>query len=415
MTENSQVTAEEKKSNCKGIVGMLIIGTLNNFPYWVALSSAQTIVNHFDSAGLLGVITWGCVLFGVFATSINTLLSSKGISYVARAIVNGCFMTFGLIGAAFSPNIYVAIPCIAFVGLSSDFGEGVMLGYFALNHDNSLLNAWGIGTGISGMLGSGYSFLCDMVGIPYFTSFLALSPAGIIYPLAFYFLLDHSTKKEKDKEIELEDQVDKDEAEVTQIEEADVSVITDIEKNQQAKEADIENIPFCSCRVWKMALWFFLNNGATFFSQYVSISCFNDCAMTQEEKKKLPWVYSMCNLCYQVGNAIGRSTLRIKKSPYILAHTIIQFVFFIYMLINVFFIFTPIWGMAIINFFVGLNGGLSYVNIFDQTMNLPTATKKEREIITNYTSISIAGFIIISSAFTLLMQNAAMNYECKVR
>ena len=77
-----------------------------------------------------------------------------------------------------------------FVGLSSDFGDGVMLGYFASTSNDSLMDAWGVGTGISGILGAGYSFLCQFFSIPFKLSFLILAPAGIIYPLTFILMLD---------------------------------------------------------------------------------------------------------------------------------------------------------------------------------------------------------------------------------
>ena len=436
----------EPVHNCRFIqayIGMLIIGALNNFPYWVAISSAQAIVKNFDSEGLLGLITWGCVLFGVFATTTNTFLSSKNVSYTARAIANGCFMTFGLIGTALSPNIYLAIVCIAFVGLSSDFGEGVMLGYFANTSNDSLMNAWGIGTGISGILGSGYSFLCQMFNVPYVTSFLALSPAGIIYPLSFIFLLKPQVNQKpeeqghelpdlpegqeqnnltNDKEIESNDN--------TQIQNnipiaKDGNPAIDLPDQPETNKPEItlsedetaieEDIPCCTCRMWKKAIFYFLINGGTFFAQYASISCFADCSMTQEEKRAKPYWYSLLNLVYQIGNAAGRSTLQCFKIKYTWILLIIQFCLFALWWINVVYRFLPGWLQIVINIVVGVNSGFSYVNIFNQTMNYPGASQKEREIITNYTSISIAGFIIVSSAFTLLMQNTVLEYECLER
>ena len=435
-------------------IGMLIIGALNNFPYWVAISSAQAIVTNFNSEGLLGLITWGCVLFGVFATTTNTFLSSKNVSYTIRAIINGCFMTFGLIGTALSPNIYLAIICIAFVGLSSDFGEGVMLGYFASTANDSLMNAWGIGTGISGCLGSGYSFLCQMFSVPYVTSFLALSPAGIFYPLAFIFLLKPQTNTHNAEEEHELGEIQESSETTHDIEHpnentnefhdptADESIVDPSKENVEiAKDGNPviaepeqsdhhkpeihlhdnenakveEDIKCCSLRIWKKAIYFFLINGGTFFAQYASISCFADCSMTQQEKIDKPYWYSLLNLCYQIGNAAGRSTLQCFKIRQIWLLMIIQFCLFALWWVNVVYRIIPEWLQVIIMLVVGVNSGFSYVNIFNQTMNYPAASQKEREIITNYTSISIAGFIVVSSAFTLLMQNTVLEYECLQR
>ncbi|OHT00672.1 CLN3 protein [Tritrichomonas foetus] len=400
----------------KHYIGMLIIGALNNLPYWVAISSAQSIVMHFNSEGMLGAITWACVLLGMAATSINTFLSAKNVSYNIRSIANGCFMGFGLIGTAFAPNIYVAMIGIAFVGLSSDFGEGVMLGYFASIADDSLMGAWGVGTGISGCLGAGYAFIVQFFSISYFTSFLALSPSGILYPLAFIFLLDAKspkkepksnkakTQKSKTKEIDPEmcDEI------VHDINELDV-----IPEELSDEEEDEEKVKCCTVKLWKYTAYFFINNAITFFSQYASISGLTDCAMTAQEKIEKPYIYGLLSLIYQAGNMAGRSTLKFFKIKRIWILTTLQFIFFLVMFVNVQFKFLPIWGKIVAMILVGVNSGLSYVNLFNQVMNYPQANMKEREIMTNLTTISIAGFIVVSSAFTLLIQNTFFKSQCQ--
>ena len=423
-----QTERQTKRKQIKHFIGMLIIGSLNNLPYWVALSSAQSIVSHFKSDGMLGAITWGCVLLGMAATSINTLLSSKNISYNIRSIVNGIFMGVGLIGTAVAPNIYVAILCIVFVGLSSDFGEGVMLGYFASIGDDSLMGAWGIGTGISGLLGAGYAFLAQLFNVNYFTSFIALSPSGILYPLAFIFLLDAkspkkdahpqhthklTTKAAQNNEEESVEEFD----EVKRAIEHEIPASQGLERfaiheEEEENAEDIQPVKCCSIKLWKYTFYFFINNGLTFFLQYVSISGFNDCSMTKQEKIDQPYVYSLLSLIYQCGNLVGRSSLKLIKIQPIWVLTIIQFLFALLWLFNVLYRFLPLWGKILSMIFIGLNSGLSYVNIFNQTMNYPPATPKEREIMTNLTTISIAGFIVLSSAFTLLFQNTFLKAQC---
>lgn len=427
---------EEKRLKIKHFIGMLIIGSLNNLPYWVALSSAQTIVMHFHSEGLLGAVTWGCVLLGMAATSANTFLSSKNVSYNIRSIINGAFMGFGLIGTAFAPNIYVAILCIIFVGLSSDFGEGVMLGYFASIGDDSLMNAWGIGTGISGMLGSGYAFLSQLFSFSYFISFIALAPSGIMYPLAFIFLLDakKGNKMVKDhqnadkamktqgiednnEEMEVED-IDHSEDEARRVKELEVITTNENFENIETngtpapEETEEKDVKCCSLKLWKYTFYFFINNGLTFLFQYLAISGLVDCSMTKEEKLAKPYIYSLLNLIYQIGNFFGRATLRWIKIKPIWVLTLLQGLFTTLWFINVVYKFLPFWAQILSMSLIGLNSGLSYVNIFNQTMNYPPASPKEREIITNLTTISIAGFIVVSSAFTLLYQNTFLKKQC---
>ena len=392
----------------KHYIGILIIGALNNLPYWVAISSAQSIVIHFKSEGMLGAITWACVLLGMAATSVNTFLSSKNVSYNIRAVANGCFMGFGLIGTAFAPNIYVAMIGIMFVGLSSDFGEGVMLGYFASINDNSLMGAWGVGTGISGILGAGYSFLCQFFKINYFISFLSISPSGLFYPLAFILLLDAKSpsKEAKSRNEPINHDLDQ---ELNSIAELDV-IPNDIEEEE--KKDPEENVKWCSLKLWKFTAYFFINNAITFFSQYASISGTIDCSMTAQEKIDQPYIYGLLSLIYQIGNMCGRSSLKFFKIRRIWILTLLQFIFFAILFVNIQFKLLPIWGKIVMMILIGVNSGLSYVNLFNQVMNYPQATIKEREIMTNLTTISIASFIVVSSAFTLLYQNTFYKEQC---
>lgn len=384
---------------------MVIIGALNNFPYWVAISNAQAIVTHFDKTGWLGAITWCCVLLGMLGTTGNTFLTSRNVSYNVRSIVNGIFMAGGLIGTAFAPNIYIALICIAFVGLSSDFGEGVMLGYFASTSNDSLMDAWGVGTGISGILGAGYSFLCQFFSMPFKLSFLVLAPSGVIYPLAFIFMLDaQSPHQSTNKAIKIGDEEDANGIEV--------EVIAETDGDQDLPTEDSVNIGMCSCRTWRKTFYYFINNGLVFFLQYVSISGFVDCAMTAEQRLKTPYVYGLLTLVYQAGNLVGRASLRWIKIKRLWLLTLLQALMWVVGLFDVPFRFSPLWFKIVLNTVIGLNGGFSYVNVFNQVMNYPDAEIKEREIMANLTSIGIAGDIMLASAFTLLMQNTFFKNQC---
>ena len=69
--EHPAVEMEEPAGNIsrrrliKNYIGMLIIASLNNLPYWVAVANAQSIVQHFDKNGWLGAVTWCAVFFGI--------------------------------------------------------------------------------------------------------------------------------------------------------------------------------------------------------------------------------------------------------------------------------------------------------------------------------------------------------------
>ena len=437
----------------KHFIGMSLIGIINNVPYWIAISSTQSICVHFGKSGYIGAVTWGCVLFGFAATGGNAFLSSRNVSYVKRAIANGAFMFIGLIGTAFAPNIYLAILTISLIGISSDFGEGVMLGYFAAVDDNSLLRAWGIGTGASGLIGAIYSFLCQYFKINYFYSFICISWMGIAYPLAFYYLIDQRSKKHieiddleqplnaidenahhnpvkadpelpandnqmADKQgnpIELPD-VDSENIKDQSTEDINATHIIKSEKihdEEEEEKQEEEHVAFCVARLWCKAFPFIINNTLAFFFQYCCLEGLCDCSMTQEQRVNQPYLFCFMSICYQVGQMVSKSTAKFFMTDKLWIFTILNGIVFTFFMINTPFRFTPIWVLDIIMAFLGFFGGLSYMNIFDVIMKLKNSTHKEREIMTNYTSVTISGAIQLASGFILIFQNTFYQEYCK--
>lgn len=394
--EPVETQPSSKKWRIINYIGMLLIGLINNLPYWVAYANAQAVCTHFNKDGYIGAVSWGIVILSIFATIGNAFLTSKNVSYNIRSIINGAFMFVGLIGTAVSPNIFVAILFISFVGVSSDFGEGVMLGYFASLDNDALLGAWGIGTGLSGVCGAGYSLICQKFKVSYFLSFICMAPAGILYPLIFYFMLRNpnvDTSKPKEEEQEKLEDIEK------------------IERDDEDENSE-DKVPFCSCSNWYKSLRFILNNLAMFCFQYVSLICLTDCSMTKQQRIDEPFIFGYFSLGYQCGGLIGRSIKKwflIKKLE---ITTAITGVLFVIMLVNSIVVFiAPIY-MLIPLFLIGFFGAISYMSVFAVIMEVPNTTQKEREIITNYASVFIGGSIQVSSLITLLLQNVIIKKQC---
>jgi battenin len=379
----------EKKTDWVKFIGMVLIGLINNGPYWVAFSSTQSICTHFKKEGFIGAMSWSIAFLSIFSTVGNTFLSSRGVSYTIRAIINGSLMFFGLISTAFSPNIYFAIVFIAFVGVSSDFGEAVMLGYFALLNDESLLKAWGIGNGFSGLFGAGYTLLCQYYSISYFVSFLTVAPLGILYPLIFHFMLDKHVNKP--------------------VENADQAV--DLEEIESPEPAE-EKVPFCSCANFSKSIRFIVNNALNFFLQYVAIGGLSDCSMTLDEKVNKPYIFGIFSITYQFGGLLVRILIKWLITSKLELVTLLLFLSFVVILLNIIFdLFPPIY-ISIPLCFVGFFGGMLYMSLFDTIMKQPNTTNKDREIITNYVTVSTGASIQVASAFIILMQNTFLKKQC---
>lgn len=309
-------------------------------------------------------------------------------------------MVVGLTGVAFSPNIYLCVFSIVIAGFSGDFGEGVMLGYAAARGRNDFMAAWGIGSGLSGIIGAGYAFITQFYEIPYKINFLSVEPVSILYFLAFYFMVDDKNNRNIYESINDSKSIN------------DQHNLLSHELQSSVDYFEQDDLTFCSGRLWKEALPFFLNNGMTFFFQYSCISGFNECSMTPEEKKNKAYIYQLLNLIYQLGNATGRSTLKFFKVPHLFLLTSLQGLLCVLWCLNSIFKFMNLIEEIIAMLCVGLNSGLSYINVFNQTMNYQANSRKEKEMITNITTISFAGFISLSSIFTLIHENTFFKQYC---
>lgn len=378
-----------KRTRVIRYIGMVLIGILNNLPYWVAYSNSQVVITYFKKDGHIGAVSWSIVFLSVYATLFNAFLTSKNVSYTFRAFLNGSFMIIGLVGAAFAPNFWVAICFIAFAGVSSDFGEAVMLGYAAAFNDPSLLNAWGVGCGFSGLIGGIYSLLCQKYTISYFWTFISPSPIGIIFPLVFIFMLKTPKNQSllNSKEIQSIDSM----------------------ANYEPVE---EDVPFCSCSNWMKSMRFIINNIIMFSFQYVALEGLADCSMTKQEKLNEPYIFGYFALSYEFGQFIAKFLTKWLTLEKIEIALVLGAIDFAVMFAEAYTHFFPHIYLCIPLFIIGVLGSISYMSIFDVIMKVPNTTFKEREIITNYTSIFIGGSIQIASLIVLVMQNTFLRKQC---
>lgn len=409
-------------------IGMIIIGIINNVPFWAAYSNTQQICVHFNKDGYIGVVSFGITALSIFCTLTNTLFSRYNVPYIIRAIINGLMMTIGLVGSALSPNIYMAIVFLSFVGISSDFGESVMLGYFSSDKASMLLTAWGVGSGISGLIGAIYAMLCQKFNISYLISFLAMSPLGIIYPIVFRFMVDsdklenqyseesnsnesrnknnnNDNSKNKSNINEKEDNENKNEN--------DNDDYRDDEKDIEKVEVfDDDDVPFCSVMLWKLAWRFVLNMLLNVNFVFIPYQGFIDCSMTKSQKVKEPFIFGYFSIAFQFGGFVGRyiSKWYITKSMEIV--NVLLFIFCLMMLINMFVVYMPLLYMNIPLVFIGLLSSMGYMSIFKVISQLEGATDKEKTIVSNYASIFIGGSAQIASLLIILIQKVLLKSQC---
>ena len=90
--------------------------------------------------------------------------------------------------------------------------------------------------------------------------------------------------------------------------------------------------------------------------------------------------FTIFNFCYQIGVFMSRSSLDVIKINRVWILSLIQFVFFIFWLINSFALFLKsIIALWVLMILVGLMGGASYVNVLYNIRNSDRLDRKEKE------------------------------------
>lgn len=121
--------------------------------------------------------------------------------------------------------------------------------------------------------------------------------------------------------------------------------------------------------------------------------------------------FALLAFCYQLGVLLSRSSLQFFKVTVIEVVTVLQGLNFVFWLVQDSFKLVDIWFQFVIMVYVGLLGGLSYVNTFYIILNGNWISGRDKEYCINLTTISINLGIILSAGFTLIAENTWLSDE----
>ena len=383
---------------------MFIIGSINGCPYMIAMASAQRIARQFEHGSLLGVVTGVNTASSVIGRFMNTWLTSCALSYEWRVFINCLMMAIGLVGCGFSTNFWVTLPCVFCMGFTSGFGGSIMLSYLPFRRKNLLLKQVASGTGMSGIIGAGYSFMCIYVDVSFFWSFIGVSPLILVYALLFYFVVRKSPEEDPEPSVEsvspgVNINEDNNEPLLSTSNDENNALYT---CDKQSLAPKYEKVSFCERKLFQLTWYLVLCCGSVYFFEFVIQSCFVDCGV--QDHVKYNWLYSLCNLVYQTGIFIGRSTLPLGKFPYVGFLSWCQMAMFVVWITQPFYYWMPVWFMIASMVVVGIIGGLSFVNVFDQMLRMEGLDARRKEMATAWMNVFISFFTVLSSVFTLVAE-----------
>jgi len=391
------------------------MGNINNFSYCVVNAAGQSLARYFNNEKNIGLILWANIAFGFAARLLNTFVLEK-VSPKLKITVNTIIMAAGLIGVALSVyvNFAFCIVSIALIGISSSFGESVILSYMK-QFPSDLVNGWSSGTGIAGV--SGTLFYIGMVsaGLSNSKIFYIILPTVGVYWLLFFFGLkvpgtqsssntNNNTNKGDKEGLLKKDQLAENEAVIVEDDQYGVEPMVG-PPGETKKQRYIR----CAKLVW----WNALNLSLVYFFEYVASVGGADKAInsTDSDDWFISNFYAIISFCYQFGVLLSRSSLQFFKIKRIEILTVLQGINMVFWILQANYRFIhSVWPLFILMIYCGLLGGASYVNAFYLILHDKKIPNEDRELCINYAALLVTVGITSASCFILIMDHTFLNH-----
>lgn len=359
-------------------ITMVAIALSNNISYFIILASAQRIVDRYKENGLLPSVDLALCFSGLFAGSINTALTQHNVSYDTRFIANTILMFVGYLGCAFSPQFWMCLISVMLLGSSCNFGESVIIGYMAYVKKSSMMKYFGIGTGLSGILGALLTIVFISMDFNYSYSFLCFLPFAFIFFVSYFFVL-----REKPSELDTK------------------PLISNATENISENE---ENVKCFSTSFLSKVAYYFITYDIIYFSGDVVVTTYLDCAQTPDYQKTHKYIYPLLWLVYNCGLLIFCSTLSFFEFHHLRYLMFFQMMNFFVWLLQALYHWMPIWAEFVLIFVCGSVSGLTYANTFHALLSDNRLTPKEKELGSNVTTLSATVAILLDTCFGMLAE-----------
>ncbi|WAR03849.1 CLN3-like protein [Mya arenaria] len=360
------------------MIGLFLLGTINNLPYVIVTSAASTIADSFGKKNLIGLVFGANVALSAVVKAINGAFLLN-VSYGIRYAVNACLMLIA----------------------SAAFGENVALGYLRF-FPSKMVNAWSSGTGMAGVLGSFIyiTFGCvvgaggDNLGkLRHLTqyAFLLTSPAVVVYLFSYFLLIRRPVERHEREPDHIQQDSEREPFLGGEGQEGPPR-IEDV-SSSLAQLLDAKPPPETSLqRIWrcfKLVSWVSINLCAVYLFEYVAQGCAAKVRPKKEYNIGCPELYAGLSLCYQAGVFVSRSSVQMFQIRRVHILSILQFLNMLLWLIDVHYKFLPVAILPALMVYVGLLGGASYVNIFYLLLHDKAYPDTDRELCINIAALFI--------------------------
>jgi len=174
------------------VAAAFTLGVLNNVAYAIVMGAAQPLAKEFgteDLMALFSTITMlSCLCVALLNSSLCLQIRLDVRVSVLLVFSVGAYLVLSmatLMGGV--EGFFMALCACVLVGTAQVIGELGNLAFFKA-FPPSVLGAWGAGTGIAGVSGTGVYLLLRALNVSNTTIFLMLLPTTVLYYFAFQYL-----------------------------------------------------------------------------------------------------------------------------------------------------------------------------------------------------------------------------------
>ena len=398
--------------NSRNWVSFWMLGLLNNFAYVVVLCGAAALADSFGEDKLAGVVPWANVAMGMVARMLNmSLLDKSAFSRIlAAAIV--FFAAYILLFASVYCSFLVAILAIVLIGGACSLGESVLLGYMK-GFPAQVVGGFSSGTGMAGVAGALYymalwlllhehlgwdcqSSLC--------TIFFLMTPLPILFVAIFRWGPKQAWPGRGGGKYNT---IFNAEAETMPSDEANALLGASAAEPASTKTGSAGRICLIAWQVSGVSL----NLMAVYFFEYVVSVGF--AIRSPSAAKNGDWWcrngYQVLQVTYQSGVLASRSSLGLVRVRRLWIISLLQAVNFAGWCANAQLHFLESWQQVVWMIWVGLMGGMMYVNTFANLIDDTALHENDRELAINVVSVSMNAGVAASAFFQLWADHAFLN------
>ncbi|CAI2371898.1 unnamed protein product [Moneuplotes crassus] len=365
---------------------LTIQGLINQFGFFLLLSSSKTIALHFDQNNLVSAIMFAANIASVTILFINALLLMR-FKPKHRLIANTFIMIagYGCIVAGWFSSFYLVVVGAIFTGTASAFGQVIHYG-FIKSIPAEFVGPFSSGTGICGFVGSLIFLVLDSQEVPTYIIFSVMIPVVLFYLANFINLDAHVMKnnffKEADRSPTPRFGLEVLNHSSSCVGQTQTENETLIENKEQTLWEGYKIDPLN--HVWVFFFYIFEYTIITgFFDRLSQLRTVEDDGFFEKN------LFTINQFLYQFGVLIARSSLYCVKSKATGLMTILLFILFIaFFAFCLFYVNVNKFIILALATLVGLIGGWCYVFSYYRVMDNKKLTKINREKLINYLAVA---------------------------